>query len=209
MNQDLIEQYVAGKLGEAEAEAFEAYCVAHPEFAKQVEFEQRLRAGIAEIARGSTAEFVRANNPFAYRFAVAATVLVVLGAGFFGWRTWGTAATRPILTAVASDAPNDSPALRLAQVRGAADRFTLQDDTVRVEIVGLFDSEYHYSVELARLRDGEHAEKVATLYSQHPNSPVTLEVMLHGERLPPGTYLLRVRKQSADEEPLEFDFVKD
>ncbi len=207
MNQEKIEQYVAGQLGEAEAEAFEAYCVANPEFAKQVEFEQRLRAGMAEVARGSTAEFVRANHPLASRFAMAATVLLLLGAGFIGWHTWGPAAIRPVLTA-ATDAPQTIPALRLAQVRGMADGSALQNATVRVEIVGLFDTEYHYSVELARLRGAKHAENVATLYGQRPTSPVTLEVLLHAERLRPGNYLLRVRKQSTDEEPLEFDVVK-
>ena len=45
MNQEQIEQYVAGTLGEAEAEAFEEYCLANPEFARQVEFEQRLQGG--------------------------------------------------------------------------------------------------------------------------------------------------------------------
>ena len=44
--QQLIEQYVAGKLGEAEAEAFEVACLEDPELARQVEFEQRLKSGI-------------------------------------------------------------------------------------------------------------------------------------------------------------------
>ena len=69
MNQEKIEQYVAGRLGNEEAEAFEAYCVANPEFARQVEFEQRLRDGIREVAAGSTAEFVRANNPMRWKVA--------------------------------------------------------------------------------------------------------------------------------------------
>lgn len=207
MNQERIEQYVSGRLGESDAEAFEAYCVANPGFARQVEYEQRLRAGIAEVARGSTAEFVRADSPAAFRFAAAATVLLVLGAGFIGWQTWGPAATRPALAAV-TDARGDLPLLRFAQVRGAANSSRLQDRTVRLEIVGLFDPEYHYSVELARIRDGKHAENVATLYSQQPSSSVTLEIVLDGERLRPGKYLLRVRKQATDEEPLEFDFVK-
>ena len=42
MNQGQIEQYVAGHMGEAEALAFEEYCLANPEFARQVEYEQRL-----------------------------------------------------------------------------------------------------------------------------------------------------------------------
>ena len=56
MNQEQIEQYVAGRMSEAEALAFEEYCVANPEFARQVEYEQRLKAGIragrARLHRG-------------------------------------------------------------------------------------------------------------------------------------------------------------
>ena len=53
VNQAHIDQYVAGRMGEAEACAFEDYCLANPEFARQVEFEQRLKEGLALVARGS------------------------------------------------------------------------------------------------------------------------------------------------------------
>jgi hypothetical protein len=207
MKQDQIEQYLSGKLGEADAQAFEAYCVANPEFARQVEYEQRLRAGMEEVARGSTAEFVRADNPLGMRFAIAASVLVLLGVALVGWRAWDTSYSRPVLAATA-DAGESHPLLRLAQVRGGTDLPALLDETMRVEIVGLFDSKYHYSVELVRRRDDIHIENVATLYGQRPTSPVTLEVTLHGMRVRPGIYLLRVRKQAAEEEPLEFEIVK-
>ena len=45
MNQLLIEQYVAGRMGEAEAEAFEVRCLEDPDLARQVELEQRLKSG--------------------------------------------------------------------------------------------------------------------------------------------------------------------
>ena len=50
---------------------------------------------------------------------------------------------------------------------------------------------------------------VATLYGQHPTSPVTLEVMIDGDQLEAGSYFLRVRKQASDEEPLDFPFARD
>jgi hypothetical protein len=37
---------------------------------------------------------------------------------------------------------------------------------------------------------------------------VTLEFMLDAEDLPAGSYTLRVRKQSSDDEPLDFGLVK-
>ena len=49
---------------------------------------------------------------------------------------------------------------------------------------------------------------IGTLYGQQPSSPVTLEVMLDGRQLAPGSYSLRVRKQASDEEALEFRFAK-
>ncbi len=79
---------------------------------------------------------------------------------------------------------------------------------VRVEIVGLFDPGYHYSVTLDRLPESKAAVNVATLYGQHPSSPVTLEVMIDGDQLEAGTYSLGVRKQASDEEALDFSFVK-
>jgi hypothetical protein len=206
MNQDRIEQYIAGKLGPAEAEAFEAYCVANPEFAKQVEFEQRLRDGMAEVARGSTAEFVRDDSSSFHRFAIAATILLALGAVFIGWGSW-TPATKPYLAA-AGDAHGNVSTLRLAQVRGTVDTAALREDTTLLEIIGLFDTQYDYSVELARLTSENHTENIATLYGQRPSSTVTLEVLLNAERLRPGTYQLRVRRQTVDEEPLEIEFVK-
>ena len=85
MNQELTERYVAGRLEEAEAQAFEEYCLMNPEFAKQVEFEQRLKVGITQVASGSTAEFVRSNHPGRWPLALAAGVLLAIGAAFFVW----------------------------------------------------------------------------------------------------------------------------
>jgi len=79
---------------------------------------------------------------------------------------------------------------------------------VRVEIVGLFDPGFHYSVMLDRLRQQQDVANIATLYGQHASSPVTLEIMLDGDQLAPGTYSLRVRKQASDEEALDFTFEK-
>ena len=56
MNQEQIDQYVSGRMDEAEALRFEEYCLSNPEFARQVEYEQRMKAGLAKVASGSTAE---------------------------------------------------------------------------------------------------------------------------------------------------------
>lgn len=208
MNQDKIEQYVAGKLGREEAEAFEAYCVANPEFAKQVEFEQRLRDGIRAVAAGSTAEFVRANNPIRWKVALAASVMLAIAGGLFVWQRMSPPVIAPVLAAVTSEAERSGPSMRLALVRGIDSAPELQRGFVRVEIVGLFDPGFHYTVSLDRLEQQKNVETIGTLYSQHPTSPITLEVMIDSDRLPAGAYSLRVRKQASGEEPLDFGFLK-
>jgi len=207
MNQAQIEQYVSGKLDGREAEEFEAYCVANPDFAKQVEFEQRLRAGIAEVAKGSTAEFVRSNAEPRWKFAAAASVLLAIGAVSWTWYHQSNKLGRALMAAVSTDAQRSGTSLRLAQVRGAESVPTLAPRVTRVEIVGLFDSAAQYNITLDRIED-QRARTLTTLYGQHPNSPVTLEFMLDAEDLPAGSYTLRVRKQSSDEEPLDFGLVK-
>lgn len=207
MSQHLIEQYVAGKMSEAEAEAFEVMCLEDPELARQVEFEQRLKAGLAQVARGSTAEFVRSGSSLSWRLAAAASVLLFISAGFYLWQR--LPGTHPhVLAAVVSDVERSGPSMRLALVRGAENMPHLPPGKVRVEIVGLFDPGYHYSVMLDRLRQQHDVANVATLYGQHATSPMTLEVMIDSDQLAPGTYSLRVRKQASDEEALDFSFVK-
>ncbi|HTU64996.1 MAG TPA: hypothetical protein VMF52_03510 [Steroidobacteraceae bacterium] len=209
MNQEQIEQYVSGKLVGKDAEEFEAYCVANPEFAKNVEFEQRLRAGLAQVARGSTAEFVRSHGQSRWKFAAAASIVLALGA--FSWAWWHQSAKlgRALMAAVSTEAQRNGPSLRLAQVRGAESVPHLGSAVMRVEIVGLFDVAANYSITLDRVTDQQQpAETLTTLYGQHPSSPVTLEFMLDSEDLPAGAYTLRVRKQSADEEPLDFAVLK-
>jgi hypothetical protein len=208
MNQEKIEQYVSGRLGDEEAEAFEAYCVANPEFARQVEFEQRLRDGIREVAAGSTAEFVRANNPIQWKVALAASVILVVTGALFVWRNTTPSIVTPVLAAVSNAAERAGPSMRLALVRGMDSSPELQRGFVRVEIVGLFDPGFHYTVALDRLEQQKNVETIGTLYSQHPTSPITLEVMVDSDRLRPGAYSLRVRKQASSEEPLDFGFLK-
>ncbi|HEU4780472.1 MAG TPA: hypothetical protein VFS58_11375 [Steroidobacteraceae bacterium] len=208
MNQELIEQYVAGRLSEDHAQAFEDYCLANPDFARQVEYEQRLKAGIVEVARGTTAEFVRSNHPLHLRLAAAASVLLAFVAMFYFWNPGSPAAAPTIMAAVTDTTPRDGISLRLALVRGSDTAPALPAGMVRVEIVGLFDLGNQYSVALDRLEQNKKIDTIATLNDQHPSSPVSLEVMIDSKQLRSGLYSLRVRKQASGEEALDFGFVK-
>jgi len=206
MNQEHIEQYISGQMSETEALAFEEYCLSNPEFARQVEYEQRLKVGLTQVASGSTAEFVRSNNPLHWSLAAAASVLVALVAVFYIW-TSATRASAPSILAAVSSSPT-STSMRLALVRGSDTAPELPQGLVRVEIVGLFDLGNQYSVALDRLEQNRKIDTIATLNDQPPSSPVSLVVIIDSKQLRPGPYSLRVRKQSSGEEALDFGFVK-
>jgi hypothetical protein len=208
MDQSQIDQYLRGRMSEEAARAFEEYCVANPEFARQVEFEQRLRSGMLQVARGSTAEFVRSNHPWRWSLAAAASILFVMIAGVWLWQKYVPGGAPAIMAAVAADAPHAGKSLRLALVRGSGSTPVLPSGRVRVEIVGLFDTAHRYSVALDRLDVKRNVDTVATLYGQLPASSMTLEVLVDADQLEPGTYSLRVRKQSPEEEALDFEFLK-
>jgi len=79
----LVSRYVAGDLSRSERAEFEAWLVASPELAAEVEMERRLRRGIASAARRGWlrrgAETPGAAGPdLRWRYAVAASVLVSL-----------------------------------------------------------------------------------------------------------------------------------
>lgn len=208
MNQDQIDRYIQGRMSENDAHAFEEYCVANPDFARQVEFEQRLKAGIAQVSRGNTAEFVRSATPMPWSLAAAAGIVFVLFAGFYLWNRYLPRHEPAIMAAVTTDNQRNGTMLRLALVRGGEGTPELPDGMVRVAIAGLFDTGFQYSVALDRLDPKRNIDTVATLSGQHPASPVTLEVMVDSDRLEPGTYSLRVRKQASSEEALDFEFLK-
>ena len=206
MNQQQIDRYVSGKMSEAEATAFENYCVANPEFARQVEFEQRLKTGLGVVAQGSTAEFVRSPAE-RWKLALAASVLLFIAASIFFWQRLPTARTQ-ILAAAPTAGQQQFASMRLALIRGAESQPHLPAGLVRVEIVGLFDPVAPYHIALDRLENDKSVALVAALASQTPTSPVTLEVVIDSTQLEPGSYFLRVRKQESDEEALDFSFIK-
>jgi ferric-dicitrate binding protein FerR (iron transport regulator) len=80
----LVSRYVAGDLSRSERAEFEAWLVASPDLASEVEMERRLRRGIASAARrgwltrGAPVERARERQ---WQIALAASVLVALGLG--------------------------------------------------------------------------------------------------------------------------------
>ncbi len=209
MNPQQMEQYVQGRMSESEARAFEDYCVANPQFARQVELEQRLKSGMAQAARWPTAEFVRSERPMRGRMAAAiAGILLSVTTLFYVWHNYVPKPANVILSLVDTDPERNGDSVRLALVRGADGKPSLPAGLVRVEIAGLYDAGFLYSIALDRMDERKNIEAVATLYGVRPKSPVTLEVMLDGDQLAPGAYSLRVRKQTSVDEPLDIEFLR-
>ena len=207
MNQDKIDQYIAGSMSEDDAQAFEEYCLANPEFARHVEYEQRLKVGLAQVASGSTAEFVRSETPLRWSLAAAAGVLIALFAVFYAWTGGMHTPTPTIMAAVVDGSPAGDTSMRLALVRGSDSIPELPSGLVRVKIVGLFDAGNFYSVALDR-REQDQNDTIATLNDQRPSSPRSLDVLIDSKQLRSGFYSLRVRKQASGEEALDFGFVR-
>jgi len=78
----LVSRYVAGDLSRSERAEFEAWLVASPELAAEVEMERRLRRGIASAARRGWLKRGAAQQPSGdnrWRMAVAASLVLALG----------------------------------------------------------------------------------------------------------------------------------
>jgi hypothetical protein len=206
MNQQLLDRYVAGRLGEKESEEFEEYCLTHPDFARQVEAEQLLRAGVQRVVRESPGEFAApARRPVHWPVALAASLVLGLGAMWL-LRTPDPA---PLMTLAAVEDAGALPVLRLAMVRSAVDGMPrLPPGRVRVEIAGLFDAGTDYTVSLQRQDPPQAVDEGAQLRGERSASGTSLHVVIDGDRLAAGTYTLQILRAQSSDEPLEFVFVK-
>ncbi|HEV8444719.1 MAG TPA: hypothetical protein VGQ27_14635 [Steroidobacteraceae bacterium] len=78
----LVSRYVAGDLSRSERAEFEAWLIASPQLAAEVEMERRLRRGIASAARRgwlkSGTQPSRSDQDRRWRMAVAASVVIAL-----------------------------------------------------------------------------------------------------------------------------------
>jgi hypothetical protein len=124
--QATVADYLANRLGEAEAQAFEHYCLEHPDFAREVEQDLQLKIGLAQVHRGTASRDVHARRRgrTGWPVALAASLVLVVCAGTFIEYWIGKPATL-IVFATTADIPDrlrHSPLLQvtLMQMRGGA-----------------------------------------------------------------------------------------
>jgi hypothetical protein len=123
----LVSRYVAGDLSRSERADFEAWLVASPELAAEVEMERRLRRGIASAARRGWLKrgaFQPAAPDRRWRLAVAASLVLAFTAlGLSLVLPHGDAGLSAASTAAGHREPTQriaSRTVRLASVRGVA-----------------------------------------------------------------------------------------
>ncbi len=120
----LVPRYVAGDLSRSERAEFEAWLVASPELAAEVEMERRLRRGIASAARRGwlkrgTGAPVAADRRM--RVAIAASLLVATAVGISVTLPVREGAETPAVTQTRVASPQPALAsrtVRLGSVRG-------------------------------------------------------------------------------------------
>ncbi|HEU4778353.1 MAG TPA: hypothetical protein VFS58_00580 [Steroidobacteraceae bacterium] len=119
----LVSRYVAGDLSRSERAEFEAWLVASPELAAEVEMERRLRRGIASAARRGwlkSAAPAAKRNERRWQIALAASVLVSVGLSLsilLPRDAVSTSSNR--IVSAGDDRTSPSRTVRLGNVRGA------------------------------------------------------------------------------------------
>jgi ferric-dicitrate binding protein FerR (iron transport regulator) len=117
----LVSRYVAGDLSRSERAEFEAWLVASPELAAEVEMERRLRRGIASAARRGwltrTAP-VDHGRERRWQYAIAASVLVAVGVGMTVLLPRGDGSAPGMSQAASGTRVASSLTVRLSNVRG-------------------------------------------------------------------------------------------
>lgn len=120
----LVARYVAGDLSRSERAEFEAWLVASPELAAEVEMERRLRRGMASAARRgwlNRQSPVRVARSWRWHTALAASALVAMGLTVtLNLPQLESASVTPRLGARA-DSRAAPLAVRLGKVRGGRD----------------------------------------------------------------------------------------
>lgn len=122
----LVPRYVAGDLSRSERADFEAWLVASPELAAEVEMERRLRRGIASAARRGwinrgTPE--QAPQRRRWSMAIAASVLVTVGAAVSLTLRQGGAGDDSQVQVTHTSASGMAPLVaQLARTRGHGDK---------------------------------------------------------------------------------------
>ena len=91
----IVARYLADQLSPAEAEAFESYYTQHPSMVREIEYELRLKEGLATLRdRGQLDALLKARR---WRWALPLSIAAaVAGAALGTWTWYGSSDAAPI-----------------------------------------------------------------------------------------------------------------
>jgi len=201
---DSAQRYVAGLMDEAEEQRFEESLLDNPPLAAEVDARQRIKAGLQRLEqRGElSALLAQPAAPSRFiRYAAAAAVLLVLGAGISYWKS-GTASHAFIagslqaLTGAGNSSHGVAATYLLASTRARPEETVIATPPggglVRIEVVPDSGTERPYTASLARIAGTEEKSLADHVVVQGAPGASLVDVYLDPASLEPGDYRLRL-----------------
>ncbi len=210
----LVSDYVAGRLSDADAAALEDYCVAHPEFVREVEGEEHLREVLRAAGAGSfVGRRASASGRWWRPAALIAASIAATGLAI-GWFALQRLATTPLLLAASVNQLGnvaDSGGLEriiLNRVRSSGPSTVLvarSAEVVAIEVSGTeFAPGTQCTLELRRFNEEGGLDAVAR-GTAHVGTQGSVTVYARRELFGDGGYRLRISAQESQSDE-SFDF---
>ena len=214
----VIERYLAGQLGDDEADAFEAYLEAHPQLAQEVERIARMKTGFAVLERRGELDALLAGSaaPRSKRPAwMAAAAVAVIALGFVVFRQNGDVAAQGMRLAASLQTlslPSESPvplraSVSIARARGMGADVELTSSgsaqgAAELEFATGGPAGGPYIAELIPAVTGD-TRPVARVTDAVANADGVVRLYISLHALEPGAYLLRFTPPDAAA-PIEY-----
>lgn len=196
-------RYLTGKLSAEETAEFEEFCIEHPDVAGEVELERRLSDGlrVLEERNGVRLRKRAGSRLWRLRFALAASVLLVLAIGYAVTRTLDAQYAQKIY-ASAQDVPGfavgqSTPHVSLIRLRGSDPVVYVrnQDRALALHLHAAPNSVQ--SVALYHVPDEARPVRVATAKSIRATSSGSIAVFLYSSSLTSGHYAVVLQSTAA------------
>lgn len=187
-------RYLTGKLSPEETAEFEEFCIEHPDVAGEVELERRLRDGLRALDDDSGIGRIKkvASPLWRVRFALAASVLVVLAIGYAVFLTLESQDAQRIY-ATAQDVPGfevgqSTPHIALIRLRGTDPIVYVrnEDRALALHLTAMPDA--LQSIAVYHVPQEARPQRIAMAKSVRATSSGSIAVYLSSAKLAPGHY---------------------
>jgi hypothetical protein len=199
---ELIDQYLGGTLSDSERQNFEAHFVTSPERWQKIRFAKALKKHVsADADRGAEQEESKSpqtSNIFAFRkpvipYAIAASLIVVLGLGFVLLKNWqGPAAGGRVLAVELTPGP-------ATRGEGEVKEFSLAPDVGSVRLqLDLPKNEYQTYEAVVRDSSLRSVVTAGNLKPQTINNFAAVMMDVKADLLAPGDYRVNLSGTTGD-----------